>query len=351
MSIDLVADTVDRILTEHCPAEIVAQAEGSWAPGIWQRLEDAGLTKVGIPETSGGMGGAATYAAVIVRVSARHAAPLPLAETAMLAGWACAAAGLEMPDGPITIAYGADPSALRLHRSEGGGRLDGTAHRVPWASVATRIAVVASSNEGPALALVEPAICHVDRGSNLAGEPRDDLRFTAATIDPARVGVLPPDAFETLRLRGALARSVQLAGALEAVLDLTVIHANQREQFGRPIGRFQAVQQQIALLAGEVAAASAAVAGAVRAEGGSGFPRAVAAAKIRAGMAAGTAARIAHQVHGAIGFTQEHRLHHLTRRLWSWRDEFGSEAEWARQLGAELAAAGPEQLWPTLCTN
>ena len=54
------------------------------------------------------------------------------------------------------------------------------------------------------------------------------------------------------------------------------------------------------------------------------------------------------QVHGAIGFTHEHRLHHLTRRLWSWRDEFGVESEWSIELGRRVAAQGAEAFWPSL---
>ncbi len=75
---------------------------------------------------------------------------------------------------------------------------------------------------------------------------------------------------------------------------------------------------------------------------------AAAVAKIRAGEAAGKVSEIAHQVHGAIGFTHEHSLHHLTRRLWSWRDEFGIESDWSVELGRAVAARGPAALWPLL---
>src|SRR3712207_616623 len=75
---------------------------------------------------------------------------------------------------------------------------------------------------------------------------------------------------------------------------------------------------------------------------------AAAAAKVRAGTAVDVVARLAHQVHGAIGFTQEHKLHHLTRRLWSWRDEAGSDLAWSRVLGAGLLADDPDGLWPAL---
>ena len=69
---------------------------------------------------------------------------------------------------------------------------------------------------------------------------------------------------------------------------------------------------------------------------------------MRAGEAVEVVARLAHQVHGAIGFTLEYKLNHLTRRLWSWRDEAGSELAWSRVLGAGVLADGPDSLWPWL---
>ena len=149
---------------------------------------------------------------------------------------------------------------------------------------------------------------------------------------------------------GALMRAAQMAGAMEAALGLATTYANDRVQFGRPIGKFQAIQQQLALLAEEAAAALVAVESAAIsvAEGRQSAEFALAAAKIRAGEAAGTVAEIAHQVHGAIGFTEEHFLHNLTRRLWSWRDEFGDEAYWAGLLGRRIAAAGGAGLWPLI---
>jgi acyl-CoA dehydrogenase len=74
----------------------------------------------------------------------------------------------------------------------------------------------------------------------------------------------------------------------------------------------------------------------------------VAVAKARVGEAAGKGAEIAHQVHGAMGFTREHNLHYCTRRLWSWRDEFGNETLWQARLGREVARQGADALWPML---
>ena len=179
-------------------------------------------------------------------------------------------------------------------------------------------------------------------GHNVAGEPRDELVFSGVKSQQAGES---PIAGGALRALGAVMRSAQMAGALQSVLEMTVQYARERVQFGRPIGRFQAVQQNLAVLAGQTAAATAAAEAAIEAAATDLDSPAVAAAKIRAGEAAGIGAAIAHQMHGAIGFTQEHRLHYSTRRLWSWRDEFGNEAWWARRLGGAVAAAGADRLW------
>jgi alkylation response protein AidB-like acyl-CoA dehydrogenase len=104
------------------------------------------------------------------------------------------------------------------------------------------------------------------------------------------------------------------------------------------------VQQSLALLAGEVQAARAALDLVAREPSRAH----VAGAKLRAGDAAGAATEIAHQVHGAIGYTDEHELHRFTTRIWSWRDEWGSEEEWAIDLGRLACAEGPDELWPGL---
>ena len=149
-------------------------------------------------------------------------------------------------------------------------------------------------------------------------------------------------------ISGAMARSAQISGALERALALSAEHAGVREQFGRPIAKFQAVQDLIARLAGESAATKAAVDAAART--GADLS-AVAAAKVRASIAASEGARLAHQIHGAIGVTYEHQLHHFTTRLWSWRDEFGTEAAWARLLGARVSADGGAGFWAWLTTS
>ncbi len=167
---------------------------------------------------------------------------------------------------------------------------------------------------------------------------------------PASGALLTEAQASEVRARYALARAVQMAAALERVLEWTVQYAGERQQFGRPLGKFQAIQMELAEMAGEVTAVTALTDAAVQAldHGSADFVLAAAAAKVRAGAAVEVVARLAHQVHGAIGFTQEHKLHHLTRRCWSWRDEAGSELVWSRALATGLLATGGDEFWPAL---
>jgi acyl-CoA dehydrogenase len=260
----------------------------------------------------------------------------------MLAGWLLAAAGLAQPAGPLTVAPVRAGDTLTAARDGARWRLQGRASRIPWAAKSAAIVVLARAGDRTVVALAAPGDCRIAGGANLAGEPRDDVDFAGAPADGALASV---DA-AALRSLGAVMRSAQIAGALQAVLEQSVRYATERVQFGRPIGRFQAVQQNLAMLAGQAAAATAAAEAGIEAAARDLASPAVAAAKIRAGEAASLGAAIAHQVHGAIGFTQEYPLNLLTRRLWSWRDEFGNEAHWARALGGAVAAAGADRLWP-----
>ena len=339
---DLLREAAGRLFEKHCGAETMRRADGGEFPqALWRALTDAGYTSALVPESAGGAGLDMADALSLLLSAGRHAVPAPLAET-MLAGWLLSAASLQIPEGPLTVAPVRDGERLRARRDGAAWRIDGAATRVPWGRQCGTIAVIAESEGESVVALVAAADCALKDGRNLAGEPRDDLVFSGTK--PLQAG-MSPIGVDALLALGAVARSAQIAGALQSVLETTARYARERVQFGRPIGRFQAVQQNLAVLAGQAAAATAAAEAAIEVAARDLDSPVVAAAKIRAGEAAGIGAAIAHQMHGAIGFTQEHRLHYFTRRLWSWRDEFGSEAVWARRLGGTVAAAGADRLW------
>ncbi|HEY4605401.1 MAG TPA: acyl-CoA dehydrogenase family protein [Blastococcus sp.] len=349
---DLVVETVRDILTGFEP--FVLTAERRWDAGLWAALAEAGLTGVGLPEEAGGSGGELADAVAIVATLARGATAVPVAEQILVAGPVLVAADLDLPspEQPTTFAVADAVTVHPVDDGDGPGRftLTGAVTDIAWAGVASHVAVLAPAPagiEGSVLALVDASRLPATDAFNLAGEPRGSLVLDEA---PASGALLTEAQAGEVRARYALARAVQLAAALEQVLAWTVQYAGERHQFGRPLGKFQAIQMELAEMAGEVTAVTALTDAAVQSldRGSPDLVLAAAAAKVRAGAAVEVVARLAHQVHGAIGFTQEHKLHHLTRRLWSWRDEAGSDLAWARVLGAGLLADGPDGLWPAL---
>ena len=348
----MLLESATRLFTDQVNDKLLAAAKrDGWSASLWQTLEQAQLPLVSIPEESGGAGGTLSDAAAVLRVAGRHTAPVPLAETGMLAGWMLAASGLTVPPGALAVAPALDTDRVAARRRGGAWQLSGTLARVPWARIARRLVVLAEGPDGAIVACVDPTRCRITPGANLAGEPRDGVALdgvAAEAVAPAGAGVNR----DTLKLRGALSRSLLLAGALERALELAVDYAQQRVQFGRKIGQFQAIQQEVARLGGEsaVAVASALSAAGVVERGGDAL-LAVASAKIRTADAAREGALIAHQVHGAIGVTDEYALHHATLRLWAWREEFGNEAHWAMRLARRTQQQGADALWPAVTAS
>jgi acyl-CoA dehydrogenase len=338
---NIIVDTATRIFQDLCEPNTVNEAEkGIWPKPLWAALEESGLPLTWVPEELGGAGATLADGFAVLRVAGRFAAPVPLAET-LIAGWLLVQAGISVPNRPLTIAPVHVDGRIELRPD---GTLKGRARRVPFARNAGHIAVLVQRAGEPAVALVAAAGLPIGQSTSLAGEPRDDVSFDGVTPEAVK-----PVAVDEDRLVGfgAAVRVQQMAGALEKILDQSVQYALDRVQFGRPIAKFQAVQHNLAMLAGEVAAASAAADAAAEACTMPEFAMSeIAIAKVRCGEAAGTGAAIAHQVHGAMGFTYEHSLHHATRRLWSWREEFGNEAVWAAHLGRMVAERGADGLWP-----
>lgn len=345
----MLIESATRLFADHVDARLLDAAKrDGWSPELWRIVEEAQLPLVSIAEEAGGAGGSLSDLAAVLRIAGRYAAPIPLAETA-LAGWMLASCRLPIESGPL--AFGpvhGENVAARQHGTQ--WSLSGSMRRVPWARIAQRLVVLVSGPAGAMVACVDPKQCRVSPGRNLALEPRDDVVLDNVIVAESLVARADPGVdHAALRRRGALARSLLMAGALERALELAVRYSTERTQFGRKIGQFQAIQQELARFAGEVAAGVAAALSAAGALERAEDPLlAVASAKIRTAQAAQEGALIAHQVHGAIGVTDEYALHHSTLRLWAWRDEFGNEAAWAAELGRALAAAGADQLWPLL---
>ena len=338
--------TIETGELEQLAADVFAGADPAgdgFDAALWATLQETGLARLTLPSPAGGAAASFLESAVVLQAAGAHAARVPLVETDLLAGWLMSMAGLPVPDGPLTLGAG------DLELSPAAHRAAGTLRRVPWARAAAAVVVLA----GEEVVVLKPGAFTVGDGANIAEEPRD----TVFVDGPFTVAAVSEPVADELRLRAAFGRSQLLAGAAKGALAAAARYAGTRVQFGRPIGKFQAVQQQLALAGAEVAAATAAATSAARIVDADGFTAlparlAVAAAKSRAGEAAGQVARIAHQVHGAIGFTREHDLRLLTTRLWAWRDEDGSEAEWNEFIGAlavdTVRWAGADGLWPLI---
>ena len=342
---EMLRDTATRLFADHTDAAALRAAEqGTWPARAWATVEEAGLHRALVDEDAGGYGLGVTDAFSLLRIAGEFCLPLPLAET-LLAGWLLAGARIAMPDGPLTVAPVAG-EIFSVTREGTFWRLRGTATRVPWGRNAIAAAVLAIADGTPMIALVPATAWRAEPGENIAREPRDTLHIDAMlpgdAVGPARVGPAK------LRAAGATMRAMQISGALARITAMTTQYAMDRVQFGRPIGKFQAVQQNLAIMAGQTAAAMAAadLAAEAFADGMRMLP--IAAGKSRAGEAAGIAAAHAHQIHGAIGFSYEHSLHFHTKRLWAWRDEFGNEATWNLLLGRHMAKAGADNLWAEL---
>lgn len=331
--------TLDRIVEDHVTNALREAADLSGKPPgaqsdatakLWQAIDEAGFTSIG---AGGDEDIPFADAMELVRRAAYHALPVPLAET-IIARRQLALAGIEAPSGTITLA----PPAAAASLTETSGKLSGVAASVPFARNAAHALVATSA--GLHLLAIGDAVAA--RTANMAGEPRDTIDLAKARVVASRPGT---SAIADLEAEGALIRAVQLSGAMAAALDHGLTWVNDRIQFGKPIGKHQAVQHLMAQLAEETAAAGASADFAVESSTRAPNRFTIAVAKARAGEAAGKGANIVHAAFGAMGFTREHPLHYTTRRLWAWRNEFGAEVYWQAEIGRSAARVGGAGLW------
>ncbi|MFB0874293.1 MULTISPECIES: acyl-CoA dehydrogenase family protein [unclassified Sphingobium] len=308
--ISMLTDQAGRLFGDLIDRDLLAGAEAGKAPAaLADAVEAFGLADaLTVPAEDGGLSFA--DAGTLFALLGYHAVPLPIGET-MLARMLLARTGINAPDGDIAL----------------GDRSVGS----------TSAAAHVLLREAGQLLLLPAATQEV---SSISRAPRWAID---ANVEPVANAAWPADMPDALTL-GAMLRASQIAGGVARALQMTIDYANERKQFGKPIGRFQAIQQQLAALAAEAAAARSAADAAWAALDGGSLGLMAAVAKIRAGQAARLACAIAHQVHGAIGVTDEHMLHYITRRLWEWRTDFGTDAHWATLLG-RAAREAEQGLW------
>jgi acyl-CoA dehydrogenase len=310
--------------------------------GLWDRLCDLGLARVGSPEDRGGSGGTLGDLLVLVEAIGSHGVSVPIVE-ASVADWvlshdhqlderlntiALLAAAVDSATGPVTAELPA----------------------VPWARHADRLVLCAPGTAPLAVDLHHPTVT-IRRGENLAGEPRDTVIMTGTPAAP----VARAPGWEPVRARLALLWSAAVGGAAHGAYELTRTYVLQRQQFGAPLVKIPAVASSLALMRVNLMQADAALAQAREAAEGAAEPEraaaAVAVARITTAAVATEVARLAHQLHGAIGITREYPLHRYTRRLWAWRDAVASARTWPDHLGRRAAALGEEATWTELTSS
>lgn len=297
----------ERMLeTVAAPAQVrLVEQEGLAGP-MWDAIAESGFLDALVDEGRGGAGLTLMEAHPLWQALGRHAVPLPVGET-MIARFLLTAAGADVPEGTITIveagsaAEAVIPSGLVADHVlvEMGGRLH----------------LVATGAMIPVSTGVKGSIAARMRWGELSGDG---------------IGAAPGGG---LRAIGAILRATLIAGAAGRLTEMTAAFANERVQFGKPIGRQQALQQNLAMMTEDAVASR--VASQLGCAGGLPPSRVAAAtAKSVASSAAARIAATAHAVHGAIGISHEHDLQLFTRRLHEWRLADGAETYWNRTLGA-----------------
>ena len=183
-------------------------------------------------------------------------------------------------------------------------------------------------------------------------ELRDEpLAAGVVSLDGTSPVDLSPQDLRTVQLWHALGVAAHTLGVIRGVVDQSASYVNVRQQFGRPLSAYQVVRHQIATIVSDLCACEAAVSHALHvAEVGAAeaLELAIASAKIQTARSATHVARVAHQVHGAIGMTAEYPLHHFTSQLWTLPREAGGPEEWSRRVYDVVQAAGDGDLWQVL---
>lgn len=321
----MIEDMFARLMAEQCTPAIVrkveegTQEEASGAVGaLWSEIVQTGLHDALVPENLGGIGLTLADLLPVFRLIGAHAAPLALAET-MVARAILAGTGVDAPDGTIVLASAGDGSAGQVETPV-----------VPLARTASHILIDCGDRTGLFAIAADAPVPSGGRYS-LSARLSFDRDAARAWLEPAA----------TLRPVAALLHAAKMSGAMRKLLEMSVDYANLREQFGRPIGRFQAIQHQLSVMAEEVAAATMAVEVACAGARDGLWPDVLKAAmaKERTSAVAPSVSAAAHAVHGAIGISAEHDLHLLTRRLHEWRAAEGAESYWAREIGRALVSS------------
>jgi len=310
-------EAIEDILKDQCtPAMVRAIEAGGSCESLWHPLEANGFLELLASEAHGGARLPLGDLFPILCTFGRYAMPVPAAQTiaarALLPSHA-------IPVGMITLAA--------AFRREAGGII--SCPLTPYGMVADFVL----ARDGDVLLLLPGA-----RARRQATGVH--LSQTATLIWSNENGATPiPGVGAALPAFAAAVYAALISGAMTRVFEMTLEHCNDRVQFGKSLGKFQAVQHQLSVMAEHTAASSIAAEHAFHTDRAVPSLLAAAMAKSRTSEAAALVAAIAHALHGAIGVTEEYDLQLLTRRLHEWRVAHGSEAHWNLLIGQEVLAS------------
>jgi alkylation response protein AidB-like acyl-CoA dehydrogenase len=342
-----IRDSIRQQLQREMSWERVAKAlaDGQHDGPLWKRLAADGWLGLPFPEASGGGGADLLDIAVALEELSRSAAVVPFAETMACAytlsragtdeGRAALAAAILESAGSVTAALG--PQAEQDgHRRFSGGVLRGSARYVDYGLSCTHHLVGAREDGGERLFLVDAAAPGVTQRPlrNIGHTPQT----TAAYADVAAIPAGGEEAAVLLDQVSTVLCCVQLLAFAQQALDITVGYVKDREQFGRPLGSFQAVQQQAADMALAVEATRfLTYEAAWKVDHGTASAADVATAKAAASRTAVSVTMTAHQLHGGMGMTEEYPLHFFSRRAKERSLAWGSEQESLAVLAGSIA--------------
>jgi acyl-CoA dehydrogenase len=337
-----VSDALDDLVRDLA-SDAYAHSDGEHAD-VWPEMIELGLSTVGIAEDDGGSGGTMVEAIDLAFALGRHALSTPYVEhsSAVVAAGAHALRGSNL----ATVALAGPDIAVDDERF-----VSGQLSQVPSASHADHLVLIFAGNTPRVVTLSSPGVA-VESHANAAGEGRDTVRLDRADSVP---GVPSGHSDLTATDRVGALRAAALTGAISGAYATTRRYVNQREQFGAPLVKIPAVAANLAVIKAELIQAEAALESlrrcveAAQDGNGSGAGQrttlAVASARVIAARAASVAARVGHQLHGAMGITMEYPLHRHTRRLWAWRDDELAQHEWSARLTELADSAGEASLW------
>lgn len=310
---DLLRDSLERLLQDLCTPSSIKKIEASGdASSLWASLNESGFADILVEEDFGGAGLTWSQACTLFSLCGQYCVPAPLAATTF-ARAVLAKEGVAGIDGPITLSVGATKHSdgkIVLQSAPFGMVSDWVITNIDGVSFLLPISKAKKTSTG------------------VYGSIQANLAWDVLPVESIQLRSVVP-----VREVGATIWTAMMSGAMNEIMRLVLIHANDRVQFGKSIGKFQAIQQQISVLSESVQAAIISAQMACNCHPSKENALLIAATKGRVSELVPQVNSIGHAVHGAMGITEEFHLHYLTRRLNEWRMDFGAEGYWHELLG------------------